>query len=177
VGVSATLLAEHRSRKAVGAPPLKWIRHATLAHCRSPGTLRIEEATQVGANPRNKLFHIGALGLRAASHTAEEGHAGELTLLCSGMTGSSIQNVSSTSMDGGSASCNTASWLSISIPTASIPCICRLVEVLTSTGTYLVPRERSRGTHSITLALDFLWKTLDAFMPLGDMGSYGHVVR
>ena len=101
MGVSATLLAEHRSRKAVGAPPLKWIRHATLAHCRSPGTLRIEEATQVGANPRNKLFHIGALGLRAASHTAEEGHAGELTLLCSGMTGSSIQTVSLTSMDGG----------------------------------------------------------------------------
>ena len=60
----------------------------------------MEEATQVGANPRNKLVHEGALGLRAMSTGIKEGHVGELTLCCSGMSGSSIENVSSTSMDG-----------------------------------------------------------------------------
>ena len=60
----------------------------------------MEEAAQVGANPRNKLFHEGALGLRAMSTGIKEGHVGELTLCCSGMSGSSIENVSLTSMDG-----------------------------------------------------------------------------
>jgi hypothetical protein len=89
------------------------------------------------------------------------------------MTGSSIRNVSSTStsIDWGSALCNIASWWSISIPTASRLGTCRFFEVLTSTGMCLVPREPFQGTHSITLALDLLWKTLDAFMPLGAMGS------
>src|SRR6266702_3849702 len=64
VGFSAALLAEHQSREAVGTSPLKWGRHAALAHCHSWDTLRVEEATQVGANPRNKLFHVYVLGLR-----------------------------------------------------------------------------------------------------------------
>ena len=131
----------------------------------------MKEATQVGVNPRNKLFHEGVLGLRAMSNGIKEGHVGELTLLCSGMSGSSIENVSSTSIDGGSSSCDTASWGSISILTVSLLGVWGFLEVLTSTGTYLVPRERSRATHSITLALDFLSKSLDAFMPLGAIGS------
>src|SRR6266702_3645428 len=64
VGFLAALLAEHQSREAVGTSPLKWGRHAALAHCHSWDTLRVEEATQVGANPRNKLFHVYVLGLR-----------------------------------------------------------------------------------------------------------------
>jgi hypothetical protein len=67
VGFSATLLAEHQRREAVSAPPFKWSRHAALACCRSRDTLRTEEAVQVGANPRNKLLHICALGLRDMS--------------------------------------------------------------------------------------------------------------
>ena len=63
VRVSAALLAKHKSRKAVSAPPFKWGRHAVLAHCHSWDTLRIEEAMQVGTNLRNKLFHVGVLGL------------------------------------------------------------------------------------------------------------------
>ena len=54
-------------------------------------TLRTEQAIQVGANPRNKLFHVGMLGLRATSNGIKKGHEGVLTLLCSG-TSSSIQN-------------------------------------------------------------------------------------
>jgi len=107
------------------------------------------------------------------SNTVEDGRAGELTLFCSGMTGSSIQNVSSTSMDGGSVSCKFSLWLSISLPPASLLGISRFVEVLTSTGMCLVPREPFRETQSIIFALDFLWKALEAFMPLGAMGKEG----
>jgi hypothetical protein len=76
VGLLATLLAEYKSRKAVGAPPLKWSRHAALARCRSLNALRIEEAKQVGANPRDKFLNVGALGLRNMSNIIEEGHVG-----------------------------------------------------------------------------------------------------
>ena len=145
VGVLAACLAEHNSRKAVSAPPLKWSRHAALAHCCSWDTLRKEEAARVGANPRNKFFHEGALQLRAMSNGMKKGHFCEHTLLCSGMSGSSIEKVSSTSMDGGLSSCNTASCGSISILTAASPSplgVCGFLEVFTSTGMYQVPRER-----------------------------------
>jgi hypothetical protein len=65
-----------------------------------------------------------------------------------------------------------ASELSISILTASLPGIPWFFDVLTSTGTYLVPRERSRAFHSTNLALDFFRINLDAFMPLSAMGSW-----
>ena len=104
MGVSATLLAEHKSKKAGSAPPLKWSRHAALAHCCGWDALRMEEATQVGVNPRNKIFHEGALGLRAMLNGIMEGYVNELTLLCSGMSDSSFENVSSTSINQGSLS-------------------------------------------------------------------------
>ena len=170
VGVSATLFAEHERWKAVCAPPLKRSRHAALAHCCLRDTFRLEEAIQVGANPRNKLFHIGMLGLRATSNDTKKGHQGELTLVCSG-TSSSIQDGSSTSMGCGSASCDTARSLTISILTVSIPVICRVVEVPISTGKYIVPRERSRAFQSTTLALCFLSDNLDVLMPLGAIGN------
>jgi hypothetical protein len=169
VRVSAATSAEHKSRKAICAPPLELSRHAPLAHSRSWDTLGTEEATQIGANPWNEFLHEGALGLRATSKCyLTMGHIGEHTLLCSGMTGSSIQDDSSTFMDG-PISFNISSWLSTSILTASCLDVCRGVDVLTSTGTCLVPRETVRVSHSTTLAFDLLWNTLAAFMPLGAM--------
>jgi hypothetical protein len=64
VGFSAILLAEHKCREAVRAPPLKQSRRAALAHCCSWNTLIIEEAMQVGVHPRNEFLDVGALGLR-----------------------------------------------------------------------------------------------------------------
>ena len=97
----------------------------------------MEEAAQVGANPRNKFFHEGVLGLRAMLNGIKEGHFCDHTLLCSGMSGSSIEKISLTSMDGGSSSCNTASCGSISILTAASPLgVCGFLEVFTSTGMY-----------------------------------------
>jgi hypothetical protein len=64
VGFLATLLAEHKHREAVGAPPLKRGRLAALAHCCCWNTLIIEEAMQVGVHPRNEFLDVGALGLR-----------------------------------------------------------------------------------------------------------------
>ena len=72
--VSAALFVEHEHRKAVGALPLKWSRLAALAHCCSRDTLQMEEATQVRANSRNKLFHEGVLGLGATLNDSKEGH-------------------------------------------------------------------------------------------------------
>ena len=69
------------------------------------------------------------------------------------------------------------SWGSISILTASLLGVWGFLEGLTSTGTYLVPRERFQDTDSITLASDFLLRSFDAFMPLGAIGTEnGHVV-
>jgi hypothetical protein len=72
----ATLLAEYKSRKAIHAPPLIWSGHATLAHCHSRCAFRLEEATQVRVNLGNKLFHEGALGLRATSNSIKAGEVG-----------------------------------------------------------------------------------------------------
>ena len=101
MGFLATLLADHKSRKAVSAPLLKWSRHAALAHCCGRDALRMEEATRVGVNPRNELFHEGALGLRAMLNGITEGYVNELTLLCSGMSDYSLENVSSASINQG----------------------------------------------------------------------------
>jgi hypothetical protein len=82
------------------------------------------------------------------------------------MTGSSIQNVSSTSIDGRVVSCNIASAVS-----STPPAICLGVlfpfEVLTSTAMSVIPRECSRVSHSKNLALDLVLEIFDAFMPLG----------
>lgn len=72
VGLLAALLAEHESREAVSAPPLKWCGHAALAYHCGWNTLGIENAMQVGANSRNKFFHVGVFRLRHVLDTAEE---------------------------------------------------------------------------------------------------------
>jgi hypothetical protein len=92
VEVSATAFGEYKCRKAVGALPLKWSRLEALAHCCNWDTLRLEEATQIGANSWNKLFHEGVLGL-GATLNIKEGHVGQHTLLCLGASSSSTQNV------------------------------------------------------------------------------------
>ena len=73
VGVSATLFAKHECREAVSAPPLIRSRHTTLAHHCHRDTFRTEEAIQVGADPRNKIFYVGMLGLRASQMTLRKG--------------------------------------------------------------------------------------------------------
>jgi hypothetical protein len=60
VGFLAALLAEHKSRETVGAPPLEWSRQTALAHCCSWNTLIIEEAIQVAFYLRNKFLNVGA---------------------------------------------------------------------------------------------------------------------
>ena len=75
------------------------------------------------------------------SNGIKEDQVGELTLLCSGMSDSSTENVLSTSIDGGLSSCDIALWGSISILTVSLLGVWGFLEVLTSTGTYLVPQE------------------------------------
>jgi hypothetical protein len=145
VEVSATAFAEYKCRKAVSALPLKWSRLAALAHCCSWDALRLEEATQIGANSWNKFFHEGVLGL-GATLNIKEGHMGQCTLLCLGASSSSTQNVSSTSMDGRLASSNSAWWSSTSISTVSLAGACRFLEdftSFTSTRMYLVPQEHS----------------------------------
>jgi hypothetical protein len=165
VEFSAAPLAEHKRREAVSAPPLKWRRQAALAHCCSRDTLIVEEATKVGIYPRNEVFNVGALGLRDLSNNIQEGCVGELTLFCSSIAGSSVQNVSSASIDGRVVSCNMASLLSIPWE-FSLGVLFRF-DVLTSIAMSLVPRAYSLVTHSITLGLDPFWRTFDAFMPLG----------
>ena len=59
------------------------------------------------------------------------------------------------------------SWGSISILTASLLGVWGFLEVLTSTGTYLVPQERFWDIHSITLALDFLLKSFKCLYAFG----------
>src|SRR5258708_25874450 len=60
---SAAPLTKYECRKAIGAPPLKRSRLAALACSRHWNSLRIEEAVQVRANLRNKIFNVGVLGL------------------------------------------------------------------------------------------------------------------
>lgn len=100
--------------------------------------------------------------LRHALDTAEEKYEGKLTLFCfSGvLAGSFIHSVSSTSMGWGLVSCNVFSFFLV--PAAFRLGVGRLVEALTSTGMYLVPRETFRGTHSTTFGLFRV--TTDAFM-------------
>jgi hypothetical protein len=124
VEVSATLFAEHKHGKAVGALPLKWSGLAALAHCCSWDTLRLEEATQVRANSWNKFFHEAVLGLRARLSDIKEGYVDQRTLLCSGASCSSIQDVSSTSMNERLASSNSARWSSTSISLLSLAGAC-----------------------------------------------------
>lgn len=90
---------------------------------------------------------------------------GVLTLFGSSIAGSSVQNVSSASIDGRVVSCNMASLLSI--PWELALGVLLPLDVLTSTAISLVPREYSLVTHSITLALDLLWRTFDALKLLG----------
>jgi hypothetical protein len=82
------------------------------------------------------------------------------------MTGSSVQNVSSISIEGGAVSCNTTAS-AFSTP----PVICLGIlfpfKVLASTAISLVPQECSQITHSMALALDLFLRTFEAFMPLG----------
>ena len=60
---SAAPLTKYECRKAIGAPPLKQSRLAALACSCRWNSLRIEEAAQVRANLRNKIFNVGVLGL------------------------------------------------------------------------------------------------------------------
>ena len=170
VKVLATLLAEHKGRKAIGTFPLKWSRLAALAHCCGQDTFRIEEAAQVRANFWNKLLHWGTLGLGATLNDIKEGYEVQCTLLCSGQSGSSIQNILSTSisMDGRLASCYSAWWSSTSISRASLAGFCQFFEGFTSTGRYMVPWECFQGSHSITLIS--LWLSLKDF---GCLYSFG----
>jgi hypothetical protein len=55
VALSAAILAEDNTGKAIRAPPLKWSRHAALTCCHGWNTFRIKDATQVGINPRNEF--------------------------------------------------------------------------------------------------------------------------
>jgi hypothetical protein len=84
------------------------------------------------------------------------------------MAGSSVQNVSSTSIDGWVVSCNIA-WLS-STPLAIFLGFLFPFEALTSTAMSLIPRECTRVSHSINLALDLVLEIFEAFMPLGAIG-------
>jgi len=116
VGFSAAILAEHKSREAVRAPPFKWSRQAELACCCSGHTLGTKETVQVRANPRDKVFHVRLLRPADISYAIEEGHVGILTFFSSSITSSSVQNVSSTSIDGGRSSCDAAADLLFSSP-------------------------------------------------------------
>src|SRR5260370_41489065 len=60
----AAPLTKYECRKAIRAPPLKWSRLAALACSCHWNSLRIEEAAQVRANLRNKIFNVGLLRLR-----------------------------------------------------------------------------------------------------------------
>jgi hypothetical protein len=64
VGLLAALLAEHESREAVSASPLKLSGHAALTYHCGRNTLGIENALQVAVNPGNKFFYVGVFGLR-----------------------------------------------------------------------------------------------------------------
>jgi hypothetical protein len=61
VARSAAILAEYDTGKAIGAPPLKWSRHAALTCCHSWNTFGIEDTTQVGIDPRDEFVEVGAL--------------------------------------------------------------------------------------------------------------------
>ena len=91
-----------------------------------------------------------------------EGRLGKLTFFCSSVAGSSVQNVSSTSIDGRAVSSNIA----LEFSTPSEVCLRDLfpLEVLTSMAISLVPREVSLLTHSITLTLDLVLEHF-AFTP------------
>jgi hypothetical protein len=95
----------------------------------------------------------------------EEGHAGCLTLfLLEGMSCSSTQGVSSTSMGWGVVSpCDAALFPALGRLLAFFLGFDRLAMSITSTGTSLTPRECSRDSHSITLALAFLRRRFTAF--------------
>lgn len=64
-------------------------------------------------------------------------------------------------MGPGLVSCNV--FPSLFVPVVSLFVVGQLVEALTSTGVYPVPRETFRGTHSTTFGL--FCETADVFMP------------
>jgi len=72
VGFSAAILAEYKSREAIGAPPFKWRRQAELACCRSWHTLSTKETIQVRTNPRDKVFHVCVLSPAGMSNAAKK---------------------------------------------------------------------------------------------------------
>jgi hypothetical protein len=84
-----------------------------------------------------------------------------------GITGSSAQNVSSTSIDWGTASsCNVGVFTALGCTLVLFLDLDWLAVALTSIGTSLVPRECTRVSHSITLAVDFVRQRLAAFTVL-----------
>jgi len=95
---------------------------------------------------------------------ANESHAGCLTFFSlEGITCSSTQNVSSTSMGwGGVSPCNLSLFSALGCLLAFFLGLGWLAAALTSTGTSQIPRECTLGSHSITLAVEFVWKRLAA---------------
>jgi hypothetical protein len=170
MGFSAAILAEYKSREAVGASPFEWSRKAELA-CRCSGhTLSTKETMQVRTNPRDKVLHVRLLRAADMSNaTEEEQYMGILTFFSSSITGPSVQNVSSTSIDWGGSSCNGAATGDL-LFSSRLLCLRAffLFEGLTSTGISLVPLEYSLVTHSITLTPEPpFFVSFAALMPLG----------
>lgn len=95
---------------------------------------------------------------------ANEGHVGCLTFFSlEGIAGSSTQNVSSTSMGwGGVSPCNLSLFSALCRLLAFFLGLDWLAAVLTSTGISRIPRECTLGSHSITLAIEFVRKRLAA---------------
>ena len=90
--------------------------------------------------------------------TVVDGHEGCLTLFSlvgMSVTGFSVQNVSSTSMDWGAfLPCNASLLSTLGCLPALFLGFGRLAVAVTSTGTSLVPREYTQVSHSTTLAFD-----------------------
>jgi len=90
---------------------------------------------------------------------AKEEHSICLTLFSpTGMTDSSTQNVSSTSMNWGAASpCSVTLCSSLGCLLDVSLGLGGLASAVTSTGTSLIPQDRFWGSHSITLAVFVFW--------------------
>src|SRR5258708_39509936 len=96
---------------------------------------------------------------------AEEGNSGCLTLFSLGaMSGSAMQNASSTSMGWGAIlPCSISLFSDLGRLLALFLCFGCLAMALTSTGTSLIPRECTHVSHSITLTFDFALRRFRGF--------------
>src|SRR6267378_4661173 len=104
-----------------------------LASCCIWHTLSNKKAMQVRTNPRDKVFHIGLLRLANVSNTIGEECVGILTCFSSSITGSPIQNVSSTFIDGRGSSWDADAVLLLSFSPLLYLCAFFFFGVVTST--------------------------------------------